>query len=178
MRTHFPLQNCRQFIKVARKERRVILTRSPRIHKKLHLKTSQEPPSTPSQNPPPSNIPHTTSSREIRLHWLETDPWQEQDWLHCSSSVCSLHHSSFLSLVLLLCLPPAWFSSLSFAGSGSWAFPRSRWPRRRTGSGSCQSWCCRVERAVRGWWRARSSPVDNRYCRSIETTAAWSCSPR
>lgn len=57
MLTHFSLQNCRQFIKVARKERRVILTRSPRIHMKLRLKTSQEPPSTPSQNPPPTNIP-------------------------------------------------------------------------------------------------------------------------
>lgn len=55
----FSLQNCRQFIKVVRKERRVILARSPRIHKKLRLKTSQEPPSTQFPESPALKRPHT-----------------------------------------------------------------------------------------------------------------------
>lgn len=67
----FPLQICRQFIKVARKERRVILAVSPRIC----MKTSQKPPSTQyPQNPLPSNIPTNTqplhSSEDKKSHWI------------------------------------------------------------------------------------------------------------
>lgn len=116
----FPLQNCRQFIKVARKERRVILMRSPRIHKKLRLKTSQEPPSTPSQNPPPSNIPthNLFTQKKSPVRSVSIDSKRTRGRNRVSSTapprfVRSTVPSFFLSSSSSVFLPPGFLLSVS-----------------------------------------------------------------
>lgn len=124
------------FIKVLRKQRRVILPLSPHIHKKHHLNNL---PPTQSQSPPSPKHPHTQPHHAGRKKKKKKSPVSiDSKRTRGRNRISSTAPPRFVRS-FLFSPPPAWFSSFSFADSGFWASHRSRWPHRRRGPGSCQN---------------------------------------